>query len=71
MTTIEKSQTIYVDSEWVTKFVQFFIDQGLKYNVEHEKDEKAALTISTNFNLREELPTHLRGKFTMFKERHL
>jgi hypothetical protein len=62
---VEDGQPIYVESEWITKFVQYLIDQGLKYSLEHSKDEKCKIVFPMNFNLREDLPSHLRGKFSM------
>jgi hypothetical protein len=55
---------IYVESAWVTKFVDFLIEQSLRYRLDHQKDEKCKIILPKGFNLREELPSHLRGKFS-------
>jgi hypothetical protein len=60
----EEGQTIYVDSEWVIPFVKFLIEQQLKYRLRSEKDEKCEIIFPPGFNLREDLPAHLRGKFS-------
>jgi hypothetical protein len=60
----EEGQSIYVESEWVIPFVKFLIEQQLRYRLRSEKDEKCEIIIPPGFNLREELPAHLRGKFS-------
>jgi hypothetical protein len=60
----EEGQSIYVDSEWVIPFVKFLIEQQLKYRLRSEKDEKCEIIFPPGFNLREDLPAHLRGKFS-------
>jgi hypothetical protein len=60
-----EGQAIYVDSEWVIPFVQFLIEQQLKYALRSEKDEKCEIIFPESFDLRENLPAHLRGKFSM------
>jgi hypothetical protein len=61
----DDGQVIYVESDWVTKFVSFLIERSFKYRLEHEKDEKCKIMLPTSINLREELPSHLRGKFSV------
>lgn len=56
---------IYVESAWLTKFVEWLIESSLRYRIDHQKDEKAKITIPKSFDLRGELPPHLRGKFSV------
>lgn len=58
-------QIIFVEREWVVKFVAFFIEKGWWHNLMDHDEKRWTITLSEGVNLREVLPTHLRGKFSV------
>jgi hypothetical protein len=58
------AQNIYVEKEYVPRFLAWFVDQQFWVDVQWVSDGLYQLRFAVNVDLRSELPTALRGKFS-------